>query len=80
MKNPLDMDAVDTVRSLTSFEIHKAVSTEEKITTVIDKCYKEEAYVEAGLQDIVDVEAAEFGGFEADIDRLSSISNENITC
>ncbi|QBG46117.1 type II/IV secretion system protein [Verrucomicrobia bacterium S94] len=59
MKNPLDMDAVDTVRSLTSFEIHKAVSTEEKIKAVIDKCYREEAYVEAGLQDIVDVEAAE---------------------
>jgi type IV pilus assembly protein PilB len=59
MKNPLDMDAVDTVRSLTSLEIHKAVSTEERISAVIDKCYREEAYVEAGLQDIIDVEAAE---------------------
>ncbi|MEE9369736.1 MAG: ATPase, T2SS/T4P/T4SS family [Pontiella sp.] len=73
MKNPLDMDAVDTVRSLTSLEIHKAVSTEEKITTVIDKCYKEEAYVEAGLQDIVDVEAAEFDGFEADIGDVDQL-------
>ncbi len=57
MKNPLDMDAVDTVRSLTSYEIHKAVSTEAKINAIINKCYREEAYVEAGLQDIVDVEA-----------------------
>jgi len=69
MKNPLDMDAVDTVRSLTSLEIHKAVSTEERIKTIIDKCFKEEAYVEAGLQDIVDVEAAEaLQDFDADAD------------
>ncbi len=68
MKNPLDMDAVDTVRSLTSFEIHKAVSTEDRISTIIDKCYREEAYVEAGLQDIVDVEAAESLGMLGDAD------------
>ena len=79
MKNPLDMDAVDTVRSLTSLEIHKAVSTEEKITSIIDRCYKEEAYVEAGLQDIVDVEAAELDGFEADmgdVDQLLVHAND----
>jgi type IV pilus assembly protein PilB len=80
MKNPLDMDAVDTVRSLTSFEIHKAVSTEERISTVIDKCYKEEAYVEAGLQDIIDVEAAaadaEFEGDLGDVDQLLVHAND----
>ncbi len=81
MKNPLDMDAVDTVRSLTSFEIHKAVSTEERINTIIDKCYKEEAYVEAGLQDIADVEAmtAEAAEFEAnigDVDQLLVHAND----
>ena len=80
MKNPLDMDAVDTVRSLTSLEIHKAVSTEEKIKTIIDKCYKEEAYVEAGLQDIIDLEAASDGdGLEVnigDVDQLLVHAND----
>ena len=80
MRNPLDMDAVDTVRTLTSLEIHKAVSTEEKIQTIIDKCYKEEAYVEAGLQDIVDVEAASDGdGLAAnigDVDQLLVHAND----
>jgi type IV pilus assembly protein PilB len=80
MKNPLDMDAVDTVRSLTSLEIHKAVSTEERIAIIIDKCYREEAYVEAGLQDIVDVEAAEsLEAFEADmgdVDQLLVHAND----
>lgn len=80
MKNPLDMDAVDTVRSLTSLEIHKAVSTEEKIRTIIDKCYKEEAYVEAGLRDIVDIEAAsqsaEFEGNLGDVDQLLVHAND----
>ncbi len=78
MKNPLDMDAVDTIRSLTSFEIHKAVSTEERISAIIDKCYKEEAYVESSLQDIVDIEAGE-SGFEADmgdVDQLLVHAND----
>jgi len=81
MKNPLDMDAVDTVRSLTSYEIHKAVSTEDKIKTIIDKCYKEEAYVEAGLQDIMDVETQiqEDAAFETnlgDVDQLLVHAND----
>ncbi len=80
MKNPLDMDAVDTVRSLTSLEIHKAVSTEERIQQVIEKCYREEAYVEAGLKDIVDVEAAEaletFDGDMGDVDQLLVHAND----
>lgn len=78
MKNPLDMDAVDTVRSLTSYEIHKAVSTEDKIRTIIDKCYREEAYVEAGLQDIVDIETegAEFETNMGDVDQLLIHAND----
>lgn len=80
MKNPLDMDAVDTVRSLTSFEIHKAVSTEERIRAVIDKCYKEEAYVESSLQDIVDIEAderaADFDADMGDVDQLLIHAND----
>jgi type IV pilus assembly protein PilB len=77
MKNPLDMDAVDTVRSLTSFEIHKAVSTEERIDAIIEKCYKEEAYVESSLQDIVDIETGD--GSEADfgdVDQLLVHAND----
>jgi type IV pilus assembly protein PilB len=81
MKNPLDMDAVDTVRSLTSCEIHKAVSTEAKINAIIDKCYKEEAYVEAGLKDIVDIETAliDADNFEhniGDVDQLLVHAND----
>ncbi|MBN2161372.1 MAG: type II/IV secretion system protein [Pontiellaceae bacterium] len=81
MKNPLDMDAVDTVRSLTSLEIHKAVSTEDRILATIDKCYREEAYVEAGLQDIVDVEvaeglSAEEGADLGDVDQLLVHAND----
>ncbi|MEN7974048.1 MAG: ATPase, T2SS/T4P/T4SS family, partial [Verrucomicrobiota bacterium] len=78
MKNPLDMDAVDTVRSLTSLEIHKAVSTEERINTVIEKCYKEEAYVESSLQDIIDIEAGEAGleGDMGDVDQLLVHAND----
>ena len=80
MKNPLDMDAVDTIRSLTSFEIHKAVSTEERINSIIDKCYKEEAYVESSLQDIVDIEAGDrdddFTGNIGDVDQLLIHAND----
>ena len=80
MKNPLDMDAVDTVRSLTSLEIHKAVSTDDKINEIIDRCYKEEAYVESGLQDIVDIEAATgdngFVGDMGDVDQLLVHAND----
>jgi type IV pilus assembly protein PilB len=80
MKNPLDMDAVDTIRSLTSFEIHKAVSTEEQILVIIDKCYKEEAYVESSLQDIVDIEAgansADFDADMGDVDQLLIHAND----
>jgi len=36
MRDPLDLDAVDTVRSLTGLEVHKAISTEERITAVIN--------------------------------------------
>ncbi len=79
MKNPLDMDAVDTVRSLTSYEIHKAVSTEDRINRIIEKCYREEAYVEAGLQDIVDIGGDEIETFEGDmgdVDQLLIHAND----
>ncbi|MBL7017154.1 MAG: type II/IV secretion system protein [Kiritimatiellales bacterium] len=56
MANPLDLDAVDTVRSQTKLEVHRAVGIEEEILALIDKSYKEEAYIEEGLQDIISLE------------------------
>lgn len=56
MKDPLDVEAAATVRSLTRLEVHKAVSSEMKIRAVIDKFYRMEAYLERDLKDIVDDE------------------------
>jgi type IV pilus assembly protein PilB len=79
MRDPLDVEAIAVVRSLTRFEIHKAVSSEERIRAVIDKFYQVEAYIERDLKDIVDVEteagavAAEAG---ADQDQLRVLAND----
>ena len=78
MKDPLDLDAVDTVRTLTGLEIHKAVSTQEQIERIISKYYKVEAHIERSLQDIVQYEAltnAEFAA-DADPDQLLIIAND----
>ena len=56
MKDPLDLHAVDTVRSLTTLEVAKAISTESRIRDVIDRCYSEEAHIERNLRDLVDSE------------------------
>lgn len=40
MRDPLDMEALDTVRSLTHLEVHKAVSAEARILRAIDKFYR----------------------------------------
>lgn len=56
MKDPLDVEAVDTVRSLTRLEIHKAVSTEARIHAAVDRFYTAEAHIERDLQDIAKVE------------------------
>ncbi len=56
MKDPLDLHAVDTVRSLTSLEVIKAVSSEPRIRAIIDRYYREEAHIERNLRDIVDAE------------------------
>jgi type IV pilus assembly protein PilB len=53
MANPLDLDAVDTVRSQTKLEVHQAVGVEEDILALIDRSYRDEAYIEEGIQDIV---------------------------
>lgn len=56
MKDPLDLHAIDTVRSLTSLDVTKAVSTEARIRAAIDRYYTEEAHIERNLRDIVDAE------------------------
>jgi type IV pilus assembly protein PilB len=57
MKDPLDVEAITTVRSLTRLEIHKAVSTEARIRAMIDKYYRVEAHIERDLRDIAEIEA-----------------------
>ena len=56
MANPLDLDAVDTVRSQTMLEVHRTVGVEEDLHRLINKSYKEDSYIEEGLQDIISLE------------------------
>jgi len=57
MRDPLDIEALDTVRSLTGLEVIKAVSTEDRILAAIDKYYRADAYLEHDLRDIADLDA-----------------------
>ncbi|MBC8206069.1 MAG: type II/IV secretion system protein [Kiritimatiellales bacterium] len=66
MANPLDLDALDTVRFQTKLEVHRAVGVEEEILALINKSYKQEAYIEEGLQDIVSLENM---GVDMDLDE-----------
>ncbi len=80
MKDPLDLDALDTVRSLTRLDVQKAVSTGAHIQAVIDRFYREDAHIEQNLRDIVDVEergvdvAREDGSVDAD--QLRVLAND----
>jgi type IV pilus assembly protein PilB len=56
MKDPLDLHALDTIRSLTARDIVKAVSSEARIREVINRSYTEEAHIERNLQEIADAE------------------------
>ncbi len=79
MKDPLDIEAVETVRALTNREVHKAVSTETRIRSVIDRFYREDAHIERSLRDIVELEAAETGVVEtgeSDADQLRVQAND----
>jgi type IV pilus assembly protein PilB len=55
MKDPLDVEAIDTIRSLTRMEIRKAISSESRILAMIDKFYRQEAHLERDLQDIAEL-------------------------
>ncbi len=81
MKDPLDVEAVATVRSLTRMEIHKAVSSEERIRAVIDKFYRMEAYLERDIKDIVDVQTEEGSAMaseeaSSDNEQLKVLAND----
>ena len=80
MRDPLDIEAVDTVRSLTSLDVQKAVGSEDRILEMIGKYYREDAYLERNIQDIVDLEAEEsdvLGGETAgDSEQLRLIAND----
>jgi type IV pilus assembly protein PilB len=80
MKDPLDVEAIDTVRSLTRLEIHKAVSTESRIRAVIDKYYTVEAHIERDLQDIAEIESDSPDGVQVETgvnaDQLRVLAND----
>ncbi len=79
MRDPLDIEAIDTIRSLTNLEIQKAVSSEDRIRAVIDKYYRADAYVERSIQDLVALERADDEPtFDAvfDADQLRHIAND----
>ena len=71
MANPLDLDAVDTVRSQTKMEVRQAVGVEEDILALIERSYREEAYIEEGIQDIVSLK-----DMDVEIEGDSSVSLE----
>ena len=74
MSDPVDIEAIDAVRSITNLEVHKAVATEDRIVAAIDKFYREDAHIESTLKDIVDVELDE----PAEIRDASSINDNEL--
>ena len=78
MRDPLDLDAVDTARTITRMEVHKSVSTEERIRDVIERHYGATANIQRSLQSIADVETATESGRESpvDVDHLASMAND----
>ena len=80
MKDPLDVDAVNSVRSLTKLEVHKAVSSEARIKAVIDKYYTEEAHIERNLRDIVELGSempeVTFDETHVDAEQLRVLAND----
>ena len=67
MKDPLDVEAIDTVRSLTKMEIRKAISSEGRILAMIDKFYRQEAHLERDLQDIAELPPEVVSGLDVEI-------------
>ncbi len=80
MKDPLDVEAIDTVRSLTKMEIRKAISSEDRIRAMIDKFYRSDAHLERDLQDIADLPPEVVTGADVeprgDDDQLTVLAND----
>ncbi len=80
MRDPLDLAAVDAVRSLTSMEIRRAVSLEDRILKVIEREYRPDAHIERNLKDIVEMEvgteATETEAAALDAEQLKVIAND----
>ena len=80
MKDPLDLHALDTIRSLTSLDFTKAVSTEDRIRQVIDRSYTEEAHIERNLRELADakVDSVTNGLEESSVnsDQLRVLAND----
>ena len=80
MSDPVDIEAVDAVRSISNRDVYKAAGVEREIVAMIDKFYREEAHIERNLQDLVDEESAatlelsEDPGM--DHDELRTIAND----
>ncbi len=56
MGDPLNIAAVDALRSLTKMDVHMAVGCRNQINQIIDKFYSEEAYLEESLGDIAETD------------------------
>jgi len=81
LANPLDLDAVDTIRALTGLEIRKTVGAEEDVLRMIDQSYREEAFLDESLQDIVSLEEGieldeDHAGDRIEIDQLKHEAND----
>ena len=78
MRDPLDLAAVDTARTLTHLEVRKAISTEERIRSIIERHYGATANIQRSLQSIAEVETDSESGNEApaDADHLASLAND----
>jgi len=79
--NPLNLDAEDTVRALTGLEIHKTVGVEDDIKRMINQSYREEAFIDESLQDIVSLEEdteldEDHDGDRVEIDQLKHLAND----
>jgi len=81
MRDPLDLAAVDTARTLTRLEVHKAISTEDRIREVIERHFGTSANIERRLQNIAAAESAQEGApppgeGTADSDTLAVQAND----
>lgn len=79
MKDPLDVEAIDTIRSLTRLEVARAISTGDAILELINRYYKDEEYIESNLKDIADLEngKSEISAEDiVDADQLRILAND----